>query len=180
LPADFRTKFKNVYSLADYDIQLLTEELETALYYDEVCQLTSAYKAAANWINGPLKAVLNEQNLKLTDAQLNSERMAGLIDLVESNKVSFSIASQRILPKMVSEPTNALELAESLNLLMVSNDDELLTLVKEVLLSLPDKVNDYKNGKKALIGLFMGDVMKKSGGKADPKKIKAILEKELS
>jgi len=180
LPADFRAKFKNVYSLADYDVQLLTEELETALYFDEVCQLTSAYKAAANWINGPLKAVLNEQNLKLTDTQLSSERMAGLINLVESNKVSFSIASQRILPKMVSEPTNALELAESMNLLMVSNDDELLTLVKEVLLSLPDKVNDYKKGKKALIGLFMGDVMKRSGGKADPKKLKEIIEKELS
>jgi aspartyl-tRNA(Asn)/glutamyl-tRNA(Gln) amidotransferase subunit B len=180
LPSDYRRKFKNDYAMTDYDIQLLTEESETAAYFDQVCQGTLAFKAAANWINGPIKALLNEANLSIASTELTPERLSGLIDLVESNQVSFSIASQRMLPTMLKEPTNAIALATGMNLLMVSNDDELLTLVKEVLLSLQEKVKEYQKGKKGLIGLFMGEVMKKSGGKADPKKLKSIIEKELS
>lgn len=180
LPSEYRRKFKDDYALSEYDIQLLTEEYEIAMYFDEVCKSTTAYKAVANWINGPIKALLNDKNQTIASTQLNPERLAGLVELVETNQVSFSIASQRILPTMLAEPSYAMELAKAMNLLMVSNDDELLTLVKEVLLSLPDKVEEYQKGKKGLIGLFMGEVMKKSEGKADPKKLKLIIEKELS
>ncbi len=180
LPSTLRRKFTEVYGLAAYDVLLLTEEAETAYYFDALCNGNPAYKAAANWMNGPIKGLLNEKGIELSQTHLTVERLSGLINLVESNQVSFSIASQRILPRLLEEETTAMELAQSLDLLMVADSDELLDLIKEVLLSLPDKVKAYQSGKKGLLGLFMGEVMKKSGGKADPKKLKQLLEKELS
>ena len=180
LPSVLRRKFTEVYGLAAYDVLLLTEEAETAYFFDTLCNGNAAHKAAANWINGPIKGLLNEKGIELSQTNLTVERLSGLINLVESNQVSFSIASQRILPRLLEEETTAMELAQSLDLLMVADSDELLDLIKEVLVSLPDKVKSYQSGKKGLLGLFMGEVMKKSGGKADPKKLKQLLEKELS
>lgn len=180
LPSALRRKFGEVYGLTEYDVLLLTEEAETAYFFESLCSCNQAYKAAANWMNGPIKGLLNEKGIALSETSLGVEQLSGLINLVESNQVSFSIASQRILPRLLEEGTTALELAQSLNLLMVADSDELLNLIREVLVSLPDKVKSYRSGKKGLLGLFMGEVMKKSGGKADPKKLKELLEKELS
>ncbi|MGW8123148.1 Asp-tRNA(Asn)/Glu-tRNA(Gln) amidotransferase subunit GatB [Roseivirga echinicomitans] len=180
LPSALRRKFTENYGLTEYDALLLTEEREIAYFFEALCHKMDAYKAAANWINGPIKGLLNEKGIALSETNLSLDRLSGLIRLVESNQVSFSVASQRILPRMLEEDISALELAQSLNLLMVADSDELLKLIKEVLVSLPDKVKAYRSGKKALFGLFMGEVMKKSGSKADPKKLKELLEKELS
>lgn len=180
LPAQQRAKFSNEYQLSDYDVSLLTEEKETASFFDALCQCTRNYKAAANWMNGPLKGLLNDKGMGIADSGLSPERLAALIRLVEENQLSFSIASQRVLPVLLDSEEDALSIATRLNLLMVGNEDELSGLVKEVLLSLPDKVAAYKKGKKGLMGLFMGQVMKKSKGKADPKKLQQLLQQALN
>lgn len=180
LPIQLREKFSSEYQLNDYDVALLTEEKETASFFDALCQCTGNYKAAANWINGPVKGLLNEQGIGIEACGLSAERLAGLIKMVEENQLSFSIASQRILPNLLSSDDSASDIAKRLNLLMVGNEDELSGLVKEVLVSLPDKVTAFKKGKKGLMGLFMGEVMKKSKGKADPKKLQQLLQKALN
>ncbi len=180
LPVQQRAKFSEEYQLSDYDVALLTEEKETAGFFDALCQCTQNYKAAANWMNGPLKGLLNDKGMSVTESGLTPERLAALIRLVDENQLSFSIASQRVLPVLVDSEEDALSIATRLNLLMVGNEDELSELIKEVLLSLPDKVAAFKKGKKGLMGLFMGQVMKKSKGKADPKKLQQLLQQALN
>lgn len=180
LPAQLRAKFTEEYQLNDYDVTLLTEEKETAFFFDALCECTDNYKAAANWMNGPLKGLLNDKGIGIEDSGISPERLAGLIKLVNENQLSFSIASQRVLPVLVDTEESAMAIATRLNLLMVGNEDELSGLVKDVLVSLPDKVAAFKKGKKGLMGLFMGEVMKKSKGKADPKKLQQLLQKALN
>ncbi len=180
LPVQLRAKFREEYQLNDYDIALLTEEKETAFFFDALCESTHNYKAAANWMNGPLKGLLNDKGIGIEDSGVSTERLAGLIKLVDENQLSFSIASQRVLPVLVDTEESAIAIATRLNLLMVANEDELSGLVKDVLVSLPDKVAAFKKGKKGLMGLFMGEVMKKSKGKADPKKLQQLLQKALN
>lgn len=179
-PAQLREKFSSEYQLPDYDVALLTEEKETADFYVSLCQSSPYYKAAANWMNGPVKGFLNDKGLALSNSDLNVEKLAGLIAIVEDGKVSFSIASQRIMPELLNSNQSALELATSMNLIMEGDESALSAMIDEVLLSLPGKVKAYQNGKKGLMGLFMGQVMKKSQGKADPKKLQQLLQKALN
>lgn len=170
LPNELFDKFINTYQLPEYDANVLTDSKEIALYFDELCQKTKAYKAASNWIMGPVKSYLNERTTHIKDFPLTVDKMAEIINLVESNKVSNSIATQKIYPEFIKNPTKtAIQLAEEMNLLQESGSDFITPLIKDVLDSLPDKVAAYKAGKTGLIGLFVGEVMKKAQGKADPK-----------
>jgi len=182
LPKERYETFLNQYGLPEYDAALLTDVKELADYYEAVCRLTTNYKAASNWIMGPVKAHLSEKALRDHQAfPVSAERLAELIALVDAGSVSFSTASQRIFPLLIEQPDKTAEaIAHEQNLLQNSNTDALQTLVKEVLAAWPDKVKEYKKGKKGLLGLFMGEVMKKSGGSADPKLTNELLVKALS
>ena len=180
LPWELLDKFVNEYGLSDYDAQNLTDSKAIALYFEELCTETKNYKAAANWMMGPIKGYLNELNLDISRFPLKPAQIAELIELVDSNKVSFSVASQKLYPLLLQQPNKkALQIAEAENLLQESNQDTILPIIEEVVASWPDKVNEYKSGKKALIGLFMGEVMKKSQGKADPKVANQLLREVL-
>ena len=98
---------------------------------------------------------------------------------MEDSKVSFSLASSKLLPALITENSSPLALAEKMNLIQVSDTNELETWIQEALQSMPDKVTEYKKGKKGLIGLFVGDVKKRSKGKADPKMVTQLLEQHL-
>ena len=177
LPHDLHLKFTKEYGLPEYDAAVLTDTKEIALYFDDLCQKTKHYKSASNWIMGPVKSYLNELTLHVSQFPITTEKLAGIIDLVEGNKVSNSVATQKIYPEMLKNPSKtALQLAEELNLLQVSNDDFIKPIVEQVIASMPEKVAQYKKGQKGLLGLFMGEVMKKAGGKADPKKATEILK----
>jgi len=179
-PRQFRHVFQSEYQLSDYDVALLTEEKETALYFQSLCELVSNKKAAANWLNGAVKGLLNDMNTTIDQLNVSVERMAELIVLVEEGRLNNSVATHTVLPAMLGNDSSALHIAESQNLLSVDNTEELEGLVNEVLLSLPKEVEAFKQGKKKLMGLFMGQVMKKSQGKADAKQVQVILNKKLS
>jgi aspartyl-tRNA(Asn)/glutamyl-tRNA(Gln) amidotransferase subunit B len=103
-----------------------------------------------------------------------------LLNLVDSGKVNFSVASSKLMSALIeNKDASALQLAEQLNLIQVSDSAELATWVDQALASMPDKVAEYRKGKKGLIGLFVGEVKKLSKGKADPKMVTALLEKAL-
>jgi aspartyl-tRNA(Asn)/glutamyl-tRNA(Gln) amidotransferase subunit B len=181
LPHEMLHKFTTQYHLPEYDAYVLTDNKEIALYFDALCQYTSNYKAASNWVMGPVKSYLNESLLPVSRFMITPEQLAGLIKLVDTGKVSNSVASQKIFPAMLQQPgVSALEIAQSQNLMQESNTDSLQTLINEVLAGNPQKVTEYKKGKKGLLGMFMGEVMKKTGGKADPKLANELLSKSLS
>lgn len=180
LPHELHNKFTAQYGLPEYDASVLTDSKEIALFFDELCKKTVNYKSASNWMMGPVKSYLNELTLHINDFPVSVDKLAGIIELVESNKVSNSIATQKIYPELLKNPSKtALQIAEELNLLQDSSDDFIKPLIEEVLAKFPDKVKEYKAGKKGLLGLFVGEVMKAAKGKADPKKTNEIVAKML-
>jgi len=177
LPEQLLQQYVTIWSLPMQDAKVLTEDKPTSDYFNELIQATPHAKAAANWMLGPVKSWLNEHNSSIEAWPLTATSLASLIELVQSGKVNFSIASSKILTALLAEPSaNPLALATSLNLLQDSNDDQLKTWVSEVISKMPDKVVEYQKGKKGLIGLFVGEVKKLSKGKADPQKVTALLQ----
>jgi aspartyl-tRNA(Asn)/glutamyl-tRNA(Gln) amidotransferase subunit B len=180
LPDELFRKYKKELSLSDYDAAFLTENKNTALYFEELVSKTSNYKAAANWMMGPVKNYLNENAISIELFPLSTGQLAELIEIIDKGLISFSVASQTIFPALVKEKDKSpLDIAKELNLLQESNTDALQSLIVQSLAKFPEKVAEYKSGKTGLIGLFMGEVMKLSKGKADPKIANELMKKEL-
>ncbi len=170
LPREVFQKFTTVYGLPRYDAALLTETKEVADWFESLSVHTPHFKAASNWMMGPIKSYLNEMGTTYLNFPIGVEAIAQLIALVEEGQVSFSVASQKIFPELLLHPdVTPLSIAQRLNLIQESDASFLLPLAKEVVLENPGKVAEYKSGKKGLLGFFMGELMKKSKGKADPK-----------
>jgi aspartyl-tRNA(Asn)/glutamyl-tRNA(Gln) amidotransferase subunit B len=181
LPEAVQQRYMKDFQLAQYDASLLSEDKELVDYFENVIRFTNQYKAVANWLLGPVKAWINENNLTISTFGLPAEKLAGLVDLVNSGQISFSAASSRLLPKLLENPmTDPVVLARTLNLLQNAETSEIETWVGEVLNRMPEKVAEYRKGKKGLIGLFMGEVKKISKGKADPKITTSLLEQKLN
>ncbi|MEQ8364237.1 MAG: Asp-tRNA(Asn)/Glu-tRNA(Gln) amidotransferase subunit GatB [Cyclobacteriaceae bacterium] len=181
LPEQLYQRFVNEYSLPEYDAQVLTESKEMADYYLAVCTFTSNYKAVSNWMMGPIKSHLNDTGIDIEKLPLVPGKLAELIEWVEKGKLSFANAAQKLLPELLKKPDgDVLNLATRLNLIQDSDEGAIDKMVEEVLNDFPAKVKEYKKGKKGLISMFMGEVMKKSKGKADPKMANTLLQKKLS
>ncbi len=179
LPRARKARYRSELGLSDYDAELLTDGLGVAAYFDSLLAAGAGAKTAANWINGPVAGWLNERALTIDALPLPASRLAALIALIESSTVSHS-AAQQIFLRMASEPeANPLQLAEELGLMQQSDAHALQGIVDEVLADWPDKVAEYQSGKKGLIGLFMGEVMKRSRGSADPKIATELLRRQL-
>jgi aspartyl-tRNA(Asn)/glutamyl-tRNA(Gln) amidotransferase subunit B len=180
LPRELYNKYITQLGLPEYDAQVLTDSKDIALYFEELCKLTKNYKAASNWVMGPVKQYLNELPLSAEEFPIPASVLAELISLVDSGKISFSAASQRVFPELLKSPNKtALEVAQQLNLIQESNHDAIIPIIDEVLKEFPLKVEEYKNGKKGIVGMFMGEVMKRSKGKADPKVANELITKKL-
>jgi aspartyl-tRNA(Asn)/glutamyl-tRNA(Gln) amidotransferase subunit B len=180
LPEQLYKQFQIEYSLNNYDAAQLTEDKATADYFQLVVVYTKNYKQIANWMLGPLKQILNEQSKNFSNLDLDPKLFAELIQLVEDGKLNFSIAAAKILPLLFASTASPLQLAEQLQIIQVSDTNELAIWVDEVIAAMPDKVAEYQKGKKGLIGLFVGEVKKKSKGKADPKMVTQLIEAKLN
>ncbi|WP_290790548.1 Asp-tRNA(Asn)/Glu-tRNA(Gln) amidotransferase subunit GatB [Flavihumibacter sp. UBA7668] len=181
LPDAIQQRYIIDYQLPIYDARLISDEKEMVHYFETSIQYTQQYKAVANWLLGPIKAWMNETNQLLDQFPLTPKQFAGLVELVQSGKISFSSASSRLFPRLLEQPEmDPTELASSLQLLQDAGTDEIEQWVMEVLSKMPEKVAEYRKGKKGLIGLFMGEVKKVSRGKADPKTTTALLEQKLN
>jgi aspartyl-tRNA(Asn)/glutamyl-tRNA(Gln) amidotransferase subunit B len=129
---------------------------------------------------GPVKSYLNEFNLAADEFPVPPQKLADLVALIETGQVSYTVASQRLFPEVLKNPNRtALEVAQQLNLIQESDHDSLLPIIDEVIKEFPLKVEEYQNGKKGIISMFMGEVMKRSKGKADPKVANELLTKKL-
>lgn len=179
LPNELFEKFTKELSLSDYDANILIEEKDIALYFNDLTNFTSNYKAAANFINGSIKSYLNQNAISILDIDISPKQLSTLIHVVDKGQVSNTIASGKILSIMLKSNKTAQEIASDNNWIQESNSTTLDDYIKEAISKYPNKVQEYKKGKKGLIGLFMGEVMKLSGGKADPRLTNQLLTKEL-
>lgn len=181
LPESIRQRYLQELQLPVYDAQQLSDDKDMVDFFESVIRYTNNYKFAANWMLGPVRAWLNETSNSITRFPVSPEAIASLVDLVASGQISFSSASARLLPKLMEHTTaNPAELARSLNLLQNADGAEIEAWVNQVLAKMPEKVAEYRKGKKGLIGLFMGEVKKVSQGKADPKITTTLLEQKLN
>lgn len=180
LPAELEARLIATYGLNAYDAGQLCDSIPTAHYFEAVAKHTIHYKAIANWILGPIRQYLNEQQKDFTALTLKPAGLSALIELVQSSKVSFSVASSKLLPLLLEKEVDPLQLATDMNLIMVNDGNRLEQWIEEAIAAMPDKVTEYKKGKRGLIGLFVGEVKKRSKGQADPKLVTALLEQKLN
>jgi aspartyl-tRNA(Asn)/glutamyl-tRNA(Gln) amidotransferase subunit B len=179
LPKELFALFTTEFALSPYDARVLIEERETADYFLAVTKLTKNYKAASNWITGPMKALQNAKAITLQELSLSAQHLAELIELIDMGKLSFSVASQRLLPILVETGENPLQAAVQHNLIMDQDAAGLEPIIRQIMDRYPDKVLEYKAGKKGLLGLFVGEVMKATKGKANPKDANRLVTEAL-
>jgi aspartyl-tRNA(Asn)/glutamyl-tRNA(Gln) amidotransferase subunit B len=181
LPRELKQKFIATYKLPEYDANVLTQSKELAQYFEATCSFTPNFKAVSNWLMGPVKSYLNEHGLEADQLQIRPETLAQLIELVDSGKVSFATASQKLFPGLIADPQiSPAVLAQKLNLVQDSNLDSLMPIVEQIIKEFPLKVEEYKNGRKAILTMFMGEAMKRTKGKADPKLVNELFSQKLN
>ena len=179
LPNELQNKFLNNFKLNEYDTNVLIEDKNIALYFNELCEYTNNYKQAANFINGTVKSYLNENAISIKKLNINPKRISTIINLISNGKISNSIASNKIFPKMLKDTKTANEIAIENNWIKENDTDIIHNYIQQAISKYPEKKVEYQNGKKGLLGLFMGEVMKLSKGKADPKLANKLLILEL-
>jgi aspartyl-tRNA(Asn)/glutamyl-tRNA(Gln) amidotransferase subunit B len=170
------------FDLSEYDARVLTEEKDFSDYFESmVVSGKLRPKSAANWLAGPVKSWMNDNSKPIADFPLSPQQMARLAELVENGKVSFSIASSRLFNILVQDPGKDPEAVAIENRLVQQSDSSVLEpVIDSVLEKHAAKVAEYKKGKKGLLALFVGEVMKQSKGQADPKLTNEILLKKLN
>jgi aspartyl-tRNA(Asn)/glutamyl-tRNA(Gln) amidotransferase subunit B len=184
-------KYTTQYQLSEYNAMALTEEKIFSDYFEQIISFLFSYpaqdgteancKAAANWMLGPVKNWMNENVKEISEFPIPAKSLAGIIIMIDENKISFSAASSKLFSQLVLTPGKETEaLAVELNLIQESDAESIEPIIEQVLSKYPDKVMEYRKGKKGLLGLFTGEVMKLSKGKADPKRTNELLLEKLN
>jgi aspartyl-tRNA(Asn)/glutamyl-tRNA(Gln) amidotransferase subunit B len=180
LPWELKKLLSTQYELSDYDVEQLCENKEAANFYLSWVEQTKYYKAAVNWMIGPIREFIHEKGIGYSNLNASIPYLVELLNLVEAGQLNFSMASGKVFKAIMENPTSPTEYAIANNLIQTQSADEIENWINEVLAAHPEKVVEYKKGKKGLIGLFMGEVKKKSKGKADPKTTTQLLEQKLN
>jgi len=180
LPNELYNKYTLELGLSSYDAGVITADKDFALYFEGLIKNTDNYKSAANWLMGPVKSYLNDSGLSVNDIHIKPETLADLIKLVDSGRINNSLAAQKLFPALLKNSNkSAEETAIELNLLIIADNNDVNLFIHNAIAKFPDKVKEYQNGKKGVLGLFMGEIMKSSKGKIDPQKTNQLLIKEL-
>ena len=161
-----------------YDARVLTDERPMADYFEAAVASGVDAKLTANWITGDIAAYVNSKRLSYGDLALRPEQLSELVELIEGGTISGKIGKE-ILPELLEKGGSAKALVEERGLGMISDAGALEAIVEELLAAHPGEVEAYRGGKTKLQGFFVGQLMKKTGGKADPKLGNQILGKML-
>ena len=177
LPDQKKERFIKDYSLNAYEANVLVSEKEISDYFEEVIK-NSDIKLAKNWIMGDLFASLNDKNISISESPVTAKKMSQLIDSISSGIISGRTAKEvfEVMKETGEEPN---KIIESKGLQQKSDPKELEAIIEKILTENKDKVDQYKSGKDKLFGFFVGQVMKVSGGKANPQLVNEILKKKL-
>jgi aspartyl-tRNA(Asn)/glutamyl-tRNA(Gln) amidotransferase subunit B len=180
LPDQKAARFGSQYGLSAYDAGVLTASRELAEYYEEVVRAAPQDpKLAANWVMGDLAAALNKENLDVTSGKLPPVRLAGLVTRISDRTISGKIAKE-VFEAMWSGGATADAVIESKGLRQITDSSAIERAIDEVMARNPGQLAEYRAGKDKLFGFFVGQVMKATGGKANPAQLNELLRKKLS
>lgn len=180
LPAQKRQRYTTDLGLSVYDARVLTNDRATMEYFEAAIAAGASAKLAANWIMGDLSAYLNNNaDLSMGDLPLNPDSLAELIGLIEDRTIS-NAAAKNILQELLTQGGSAKAIVERDGLGQISDTGALESAIDEVLIENPKELEQYRGGKTKLLGFFVGQVMKKTGGRADPKLTNQLVSKKLN
>lgn len=180
LPQELFDLFTRHYDLPVYDAEVLIEEPTMANYAHRLFEVSSFRKQAANWLMGPVKSWLNDHRSTMEYFPINVDQMSEMLDLIQSRTLGHTNATQKLFPFLLENPgKKVLDACKELNLLFEQNDSEIQLVIDEILAAHPDKVLAYQNGKKGLLGMLMGELMKKTKGKVDAQTANKMLAESL-
>ena len=180
LPNELFKKYTTKLNLSEYDAQVLTDQKEIALYFEDIIKHTKHYKSAANWVMGDIKSYLNTYAKSITEFPISAENIAGLIELIQANKISNNLASQSVFPAMLEDSRSAEEIAVANDWIQNSDESAIKDIIKEVFAENPAEYERFKAGEKKLMVFLMGKVMQKSKGKADPKSASKLINELIN
>jgi len=181
LPDEKKKRFMDEFKISPYEATILVSDIEVAKYFEEVVAKMGKnkdMKLAVNWITGELFAVLNEKNLEISQTPISAKNLAKLINLIKNGTISGKIAKS-IFEHMMDGDLDPQMIVEEKGLKQESNPKALETLIDKIINENREKAIEYKQGKEKLFGFFVGQVMKNSGGKANPQMVNEILKKKL-
>ncbi len=177
LPDEKKKRFIEKFKLSAYEANILVSDIETSNYFENVIK-KSDVKLATNWIIGELFAALNEKNLEITESPISAGNLSKLINLIKDGTISGKIA-KTVFEQMMEGDKDPQKIVEEKGLKQESDPKALEALIDKVIDDNRDKATEYKSGKVKLFGFFVGQVMKVSGGKANPQLVNEILKKKL-
>jgi aspartyl-tRNA(Asn)/glutamyl-tRNA(Gln) amidotransferase subunit B len=181
LPQELKEKFIAQFGLSAYDAEVITEDKNLALLFENITRNTTNFKAAANWIIGPVKTWLNEHAADASGFPVSAGKISGLIALVDEGRINYSLAAKKVFPLMLEHPEkDPGQIISEHALVQESDTSEILKWINQAFDKYPDKIREYNQGKKGLIGLFMGEVMRLSQGKSDPEATRDLINRELN
>ena len=174
LPAQKRARYQSL-GLSEYDANVVVEQMELALFFDKVLELGANAKTAVNFIMGEIAAYLKEEKLELRETKLTPENLAELISLIEKGTISNNIGKQIII-EMMQTGKAASKIVEEKGLSQISDEGAIKEIVQKVVDANPAQVEAYRNGKTNLLGFFVGQIMKETKGRANPKTVNELLK----
>ncbi len=177
LPDEKKKRFIEKFKLTPYEANILVSDIDTSKYFESVIK-NSDIKLSTNWITGELFALLNEKNLEVSQSPISAQNLSKLINLIKDGTISGKIAKS-VFEIMSDGDTDPQKIIDEKGLKQQSDPKELEKIVDKVINENQDKVKEFKSGKDKLFGFFVGQVMKISGGKANPKLVNEILKKKL-
>lgn len=177
LPEAKRQRYMGL-GLSEYDASVIVEQMGLALFFDEVLKLGATPKIAVNFIMGEIAAYLKEEHLEISETKLTPENLAELISLIEKNTISNNIGKQ-IIVDMMKSGEKASKIVESRGLSQISDEGAIKEICQKVADANPEQVEKYKAGKVQLLGFFVGQVMKETKGRANPKAVYDLMKEIL-
>lgn len=178
-PDKRKARFIQDYKIPQYNAEILTQSKYLADYYESVVKVTDDYKSASNWIMVDVLKFLNEKKVDIVDFSISPSSLGSLINLINDGTISGKIAKD-IFPVMYEEKKEPLEIVKEKNLYQIKDETELEKIVDEIVVKNSSELEQYFDGKEKVFGFFVGQVMKMTQGKANPKSVNEILKKKLN
>ena len=175
LPSQKRERYQGL-GLSEYDANVIVEQMGLALFFDKVLELGANPKTAVNFIMGEIAAYLKEAKVEITETKLTPENLAELISLIEKGTISNNIGKQILIEDMITNGEKASAIVERKGLSQISDEGAIKELVQKVIDAHPAEVEAYKGGRTNLLGFFVGQVMKETKGRANPKTVNELIK----
>ena len=179
MPADRRARYTREYELPDYDAMVLTQTKDMSDFFDATVENGADPKQASNWLMGEVSAYLNKQEVSLEETELTPVNLAQMINLIEDGTISSKIA-KKLFTLLAKEGGDANEVVEKNGMAQISDPAKLMPIIEEVVAANEQSVEDFKNGKGRAVGFFVGQIMQKTKGQANPQVVNKLLMEKLN